>query len=216
MQRLLPRKIDTLTIIGLGSSCYDWVQSTHRNFEDQGEIWTINAGGAVFRHDLLWDMHTPEWLSKMDYHPANKRREWLKSHDKPIVMPKADENYPTSMTFPLRTAIEKTNSVYFATGIAYMFAWAYVCDVKRLRLFGCDFSYDRNTNTHDEQGRACCEYWVGRLIEKGTRVEVTANTHFLDMLTRSQGKIYGYNDPVVFDHPIDGGRGIFIGPDYVN
>jgi hypothetical protein len=212
----LPRKLKTVTIIGLGASVYDWVSRVHDEFDNDGDIWTINAGGALFRHDLLWDMHTPEWLEERNIQRALKRRQWLKNHDKPIMMPKALPEYPTSITYPLRTIIEKTRSAYFASGLAYVLAMAYCCEVDRLRLFGCDFSYQRDINTHDEQGRACCEYWVGRLIERGTRVEVTNNTHFLDMINRFQGRIYGYHEKVQFDFPLDGGPGIFVGPDYVD
>lgn len=203
----------------MGASVYDWVSITHRDFlDDLGEVWTINAGCRLFRHDVLWDMHTPKWLDKKKLDRAIRRREWLKQHghDKPIMMPRADPDFPTSVTFPLRQVIEETNSVYFSSGMAYLLAMAYCCKVKRLRLFGCDFSYARDINTHDEQGRACCEYWVGRLIEKGTRVEVTNNTHFLDMLTRSKGHIYGYDEPIEFEYPETGGAGHFLGPDYVD
>ncbi len=211
---MLPRQVDTVTLLGLGASIYDWVNVTHKDFSDQGEVWTINAGGKLFRHDLLWDMHSEKWLQDRKCERAIKRHEWLKTHDKPVVMPQALPEFPTSITFPLREAIEKTNSCYFSTGLAYPLAWAYCCGVKRLRLFGCDFSYSRDTNTHDEQGRACCEYWIGRLIEKGCRVEVTNNTHLLDMLTRSNGTIYGYPEPAVFDFAPDG-KGRFVGPDYI-
>lgn len=213
---LLPRKIDTLTIVGLGTSVYDWVNVTYKEFEDPGEVWTINAGAKLFRHDILWDMHTKEWLEKLKIERALKRHEYLKKHDKPIMMPKATEDIPMSVTYPLRKVIERTNSCYFASGLAYPLAMAYCCDVERLRLFGCDFSYARDTNTHDEQGRACCEYWIGRLVEKGVRVEVTNNTHLLDMISRSQGKIYGYDEKVQFDFPNDGGKSRFVGPDYVD
>lgn len=213
---LLPRKINTVTLLGLGASVYDWINLTHSEFEDEGEVWTINSGGRLFRHDVLWDMHTPEYLAGTNCLRANRRREWLTKHghDKPIIMPKALPEFPTSITYPLKQVIERTGSVYFATGLAYPMAMAYCCDVERFRLFGCDFSYLRDTNTHDEQGRACCEYWVGRLVEKGVRVEVSNNTHFLDMQKRSKGRIYGYDEPVTFDYPIDGGGGKFVGPDY--
>ena len=217
----LPRKIDSLTILGLGASIYDWVNITHQDFADQDEVWTINAGARLFRHDVLWDMHTPEWLASLDDKTRDRtqrRRDWLKNHDKPIVMPKAMPDYPTSITYPLRQVIERTNSCYFATGIAYMLAMAMCCEVKRLRLFGCDFSYARDTNTHDEQGRACAEYWIGRLVERGCHVGSSANSHLMDGFKRSRGLIYGYHEPVTFDFPTEGTevKGKFVGPDYVD
>lgn len=216
-KHILPRKIPKLTIVGLGTSVYDWVNHQWANFDANGEVWTINAGAAVFRHDVLWDMHTTEWLFRLDDRTigrALQRRHWLKVHDKPIIMPKTDPEIPMSVAYPLRKVIEGTKSCYFATGIAYMLAMAYLCDVEELWLFGCDFSYARNTNTHDEQGRACAEYWIGRLVERGTRVAHTSKTHLMDAHKRSKGLIYGYHEPIVMDYPLTGGRGVFVGPDY--
>lgn len=212
----LPRKIPKVTLVGLGASVYDWITFTYADFPDQGEIWTINAGGPIFRHDILWDMHSLKWLTDRKIERALKRHEYLKKHDKPIMMPKYDPEIPMSVTFPLKEIIEKTNSAYFSCGAAYPLAMAYCCDVEILRIFGFDFSYERDTNTHDEQGRACAEYWIGRLVQKGVRIEVTNNTHFLDMKTRSTGQIYGYDEPLQFDFPINGGKGTFVGPDYIN
>lgn len=218
---LTPSKCKSVALIALGKSCYNWVQLNHQNlsYTDVDEVWTINSGGITFRHDLVWDMHDSAWIDGMlKNHHVKKRRECFVSHDKPIVMPRSSPEFPTSLTFPLRQAIEVTNSCYFSTGLAYPLAWAYVLrkigELETLKLHGCDFSYDRNTNTHDEQGRACAEYWVGRLIEAGVRIEVTSDSHFLDMLTRCKGRIYGYSEPVIFEFPVDGGKGNFISPDY--
>jgi hypothetical protein len=213
------RPIDTVTLIALGSSCYDWVRFTYKDFNDLGgEIWTINAGAAVFRHDVAWDMHTKEWLEQRKGKLAHvlRRREWAKGHDKPIVMAKSDPEIPNSFTYPLRAVIEKTHSYYFSGGLAYPLAYAHACDVKRFRIFGADFSYNRDTNTHDEQGRACAEYWIGRMVEKGVRVEYSKDTHFMDMHKRGKGHIYGYHEQVEVDLPDDGGQGRFVGPDYAD
>ncbi len=80
---LKPREIDKLTIVGLGASVYDFVNHTWLNFEETGEVWTINSGAMIFRHDMLWDMHTPEFLELKhkakgkSMEPALRRREWL-------------------------------------------------------------------------------------------------------------------------------------------
>lgn len=215
---MLPRKIEKVTIVALGKSIYDWISTTYDNFEGlEGEVWTINSGAALYRHDVVFDMHTEEWIADLDDQTKGRclrRREWLKTHDKPIVMPRAMAIYPTSVTYPLREVIERTGSAYFASGIAYLLAMAICCEVKQLKMFGCDFSYDRDTNTHDEQGRACAEYWVGRLVGSGCDVGVSNNTHFMDGFRRSKGEIYGYHEPVTMDFPVKGGKGIFVGPNY--
>ncbi len=95
-------------------------------------------------------------------------------------------------------------------------AFALLCKPKQLLMWGCDFSYDRNTNSHDEQGRACCEYWIGRLVQSGTRVGTSTNTHLMDSLARAKGGIYGYHEGVVMEFPDGGGKGRLISPDYAD
>lgn len=214
-KHFFPRKIDRLTIVGLGKSVYDYVVAAYEYNVDLGEVWTINAGASIFRHDIAFDMHTDEYVAASpEKEKILRRREKLKRHDKPIYMPKASAEYPTSLTYPLREIIGKTGSSYFSNGMAYMIAMALVCEAKEVTFFGCDFSYARDKNSHDEQGRACCEYWVGRLVGTGCKVGHSLNTHFMDMHSRSKGKIYGYHEPVQFDFPVEGGKGVFVGPDY--
>lgn len=223
----LIRPIDTITMIGLGMSCYDWIANVYEEFDHlgQGEIWTINAGASCFYHHVVFDMHDEGWVASMNpmyRERVARRRDFLKTHDRPVIMPKADPTIPTSVAYPLGEVIERTKSVYFATGMAYMLALAYCCEVKHLRLFGTDFSYERDRNTHDEQGRACAEYWVGRLVQQGTKLSTSTRTHFMDGHRRSQGHIYGYHERVEMAFPIDGKGNLvpdahakFVGPDYV-
>ncbi len=218
MDLLKPR--DKVVILGLGASVYEFVTDTYNSFDTGWEVWTINAGAKLFNHDIVFDMHEPAWLErhckarKTDV--PLKRREWLKTHDKPIVMPKADPDFPTSVTYPLKKVVEMVGTPYFANGMSYPLALAMCCGVKQLKLFGVDFSYDRDRNTHDEQGRACAEYWIGRLVQTGCNVGHPKATHLLDSHNRSQGTIYGYEAKMEFDFPAEGGKGVFVGPDYAD
>lgn len=215
---MLPRKLKKVTILGLGKSVYDWVTLSHQDFPDHGEVWTINAGALCFKHDVVFDMHTEGWIYRLkhrDLVKIIKRREFLKTHDKPVYMPKALPGFPTSVTYPLREVVETTGSVYFSTGMSYMLAMAFCCDVEELMLWGCDFAYDPKLSKVNEPGRECCEYWVGRLVQKGCRVAHSQHTHFMDMHKRSRGIIYGYDEPVTMDVPLDGGKARFVGPDYL-
>jgi hypothetical protein len=208
-----------LIILGMGQSIYGWISNCWSNFDASSEIWVINSGALCLRHDIVFDMHTDEYIDNLKEsikERVTNRRDWMKTHDRTIVMPKSSPEYPTSITYPLKAVFERSNSLYFSNGIAYMLGMAYCCDVEQLMLFGCDFSYDRDTNTHDEQGRACAEYWVGRLVEKGTKVGFGPDTHFMDSYTRSQGKIYGYHELVTMDFPNSGeGKAKFVSPDYI-
>lgn len=210
-----PYKLDQVTIVGLGKSSYDLISFQHQYFKvvPNSQVWTINAGGYLYRHDVLWDMHTKEYLDKIDYQPALDRREWLKNHDKPVVMAKADANIPTSFTYPLREVIDTLQTPYFLTSVGYMLAFAMLCEVKSVRLYGVDFDYGPGQAAH-EVGRPCAEFWLGRMVERGIKVEVTTNTTLLGMTDRAKGKLYGYEQPAEFEFPIEGGKPRFIGPDY--
>src|SRR5262245_6631490 len=140
LQSLVPPPKDgKLTLLGLGRSIYDWISQTHDNFEELDTVWVINAGCGLFRHDVVFDMHTDEWIDRLDDKTkkrADNRREWLKNHDKPIIMPRKHPDYPTSVGYPLGEVIEKTGSCYFASGLAYPMALAFLYEVKQIKLFG--------------------------------------------------------------------------------
>lgn len=204
------RPIERLTILALGRSVNDWIQC-HYNFEGYnfGEIWTINAGW-LFRHDVLWDMHTPEYIDALPENEAHKirvRRDQLVNHDKPIIMARAVATHPTSVTFPLGEVVDLTQSNYFLNGMAYMLATALCCKVKRLSLFGVDM-----LGPEHALGRACILYWLGRLIESGCQVGPSSTTDLIDALRRGSGSIYGYHEPITFEY--GGVEPRFAGPDY--
>lgn len=216
-----PKRSNIITIVGCGTSVYQRIHNVCAEvpLEDE-QVWTLNTGGMVFRHDVLWDMHTDKWIAKCikrdpDYERLNRRREWMKTHDKLIVMPNANPLFPTSRTFPLKQVIEETKSNYFSTGVAYMLAMAYVLKPLTLRLFGLDFTYKREEASHPDEipGAMCCAYWVGRIKEAGIKIEVPNQTLFLDMRKRAEGYLYGYHEPATWEFDEEG-IGTFTSPDY--
>jgi hypothetical protein len=80
-----PERSDVITIVGCGPSIYQWVVSCCVNFPVDDQIWVINPGARLFYHHVAFDMHDEEWLAKMDKERIKRRREWMKTHDKPIV-----------------------------------------------------------------------------------------------------------------------------------
>ena len=202
------RPIRKLTILAMGRSINEWISQTYLN-PDFGEIWTINNGGLMFRHDVLWDMHTDEYLaalSELDRSRVSVRRALLQSHDRPIVMPKADIGIPTSVTFPLKDIIDLTQSSWFNNGTAYMLAAALCCKVDRLHLYGVDF-----VGSQYEAQRACTMYWLGRLIQAGCRIGGVGPLVY-DMQRQSGAVLYGYHEPAMFEY--GGIEPVFSGPNY--
>lgn len=196
----LPRPITELVVLGVGQSCQSWASFMAERPGWNGEVWTINAGGLAFRHDVVFDMHTEEYIFSENEGKLERileRRKWFETHDKPVVMPKALPQYPTSMTYPLKLAIQLLRTDYFANGMAYMLAMAHLCDVKQLFVFGADFLADKpDGRQFIEDGRACVEYWMGRLAEKGCQVWVTEKSPVLGASTRIKREVYGYHAPL--------------------
>lgn len=196
-----PRPIEKLVILGLGKSSQDWpgFLCDHPEAWDL-EVWTVNAGARAFNHDVVFDMHTDEYIYSLPESELMKvlpRREWLKTHDKPIVVPKVVPELPTSVAYPLKLVVEQTRSNYFANGLSYMLALAYMCGVRQLFLFGTDFSYKADDkHLAIESGRACSEYWLGRLAEAGCMICVSAASPLMDTKERSKGIIYGHVSPL--------------------
>jgi hypothetical protein len=180
-----------ITIVCMGPSHAEWLQQTPYGMAQFGEVWTINCGGRFFPHDMLFDMHTNEWLERHRLLREKKRRLEYMGRTKPVVMPYADPDIPCSVAYPLQEVIELTGDDYFACGPSYMLALALVSGCQNLKLYGLDFSAPHGIG-HSERGRACCEYWAGRLIQSGTHVEVAKTSQFMAGADRTLHKLYGY------------------------
>jgi hypothetical protein len=210
-----PIRSDTITIVCCGPSVYDWVNYCSREFPTDDQIWTVNVGARLFHHHVCFDMHDDEWLSKMDTDRIFRRREWMKTHDKPIVMPRALPDIPMSRTFPLHRTVRETSSNYFADGTSYMLATAYRLKPKVLRIFGADYSHNRQKSSHGEPGEKCANYWVGRIKESGIQVEMSKNTHFMDHGARAEGFFYGYTERGKWEFDAEG-KGTLTNLDYAD
>jgi hypothetical protein len=179
------------------------------------EVWTVNSGGLSLRHDLVFDMHTEEYLYSQPYEQLNRllgRRKWFETHDKPIMMPRALPQYPTSVTYPLKLVVESAKANYFTNSGAYMLALAYICGVQELLLFGWDYaSTKKDGSQFVENGRACSEYWLGRLTEAGCTVVIPETSRLMESDIRSKGTISGNHLPLKVQI-LPNGEPKFIGP----
>jgi hypothetical protein len=198
----MPRPIADLVILGVGQSSQSWPGLVAKEPGFNGQVWTINAGGLAFRHHVVFDMHTEEYVFAQEESKLRRimeRRKWFETHDRPVVMPKALPQYPTSLTYPMKLVADKLKTDYFTNGMAYMLAMAHLCDVKRLFVMGADFLVEKpGDHVVMEDGRACMEYWLGRLVERGCNVLVTDKSPVLGASARSAGSnLYGYHMPVL-------------------
>ena len=158
------------------------------------ETWAINSMGNVIAHDLLFqmdDLRIQEARAKeMPESNVANMLEWLKTHHK-FMTSRVYPEYPGAVEFPLEHVVRRLGTTYFNSTVAYAIAYAIVVGVKKISLFGCDFSYP---NAHKaEMGRGCVEYYIGIASASGIEIEVAADSTLLDADVPPDERFYGYD-----------------------
>lgn len=187
-----------VVILGLGPSVDEYTnivkRAGHRKaFAD--ETWTINMLGNVFDSDLCFhmdDVRIQEIRAKArpDSNIANMLA-WLKESKIPVMTSRSHPDYPMLVDFPLEDVLNNLKYDYFNSTAAYAVAYAIHIGVKKISLFGCDYTYP---NAHDaEKGRACVEFWLGMATERGIKLSVPKKTTLLDALHSQAERFYGYD-----------------------
>jgi SAM-dependent methyltransferase len=193
-----PQAPDHVSIVGLGPSSAQYVDickrlgGRHRYCD---ETWGINALGDVIACDRIFHMDDVR-VQEVRAEAAPESNiaamlEWLKTHPGPIVTSRAVEGYPGLVEFPLEEVVNDCPNGYFNSTAAYAVAYAVYLGVKKISLWGCDFTYP---NAHDaEKGRACVEFWLGVAAERGIKLTVPKSTTLLDALHTQAERFYGYD-----------------------
>ena len=173
-ERILELEGKHIAIVAMGMSQIDFHFSLlHSKKFD--EVWVINAMiGVVNKADSMTQMMREE-LPKVDY---------------PIYSCELDSRVPAVEEYPIEAVIKDTGCAYLNNTVAYAIAFAYWNNVGTISMFGTDFTY--NTNAHfAEMGRACCEYWLGKCMERDIDVAVAVRCNLLDANVDIKEKLYG-------------------------
>lgn len=193
---------ESVAIVGLGPSKHEYVSAVcgagdrRKLFQ---ETWVINAAGSALEHDLLIHMDD---IRVQEIRAAAKPDgniaalvTWLKSHNRPILTSRAYPDYPATVEMPLEEMINGLTYDYFNNTAAWAMAYAIHRGVKKVGLFGCDYSY---ANRHDaEKGRACLEFWMGYGAAKGVRFTLARSTTLMDACEPRELRLYGYDTRTV-------------------
>lgn len=187
-----------VVILGLGPSLETYVDlvkrlGSRRRFAD--EVWGINALGDIIQCDRIFHMDD---VRIQEIRAAARPRsniaamlEWLREHPGPIYTSRAKQDYPGMVDFPLSDVINSTGHAYFNSTAAYAVAFAVHLGVKKVSLFGCDFSYAKS---HDaEKGRGCVEFWLGIASERGIDLGISDRSSLMDMCEPQERRLYGYD-----------------------
>lgn len=204
-----------VAIVGLGPSCVQFFELVRRLGGASAycdEVWGINALGDVLRCDRIFHMddvliQERRAAARPDSNIAAMVR-WLKKHPGPIYTSVVREGYPGLVAYPLEEVLNRKHdsnggAPYFNSTGAYAIAYAVHIGVKRLSLFGLDYTLP-NAH-HAEKGRACCEFWLGIAAARGIEIHVPDGSTMLDACETPESRLYGYDAVEVTMHDREDG-----------
>jgi hypothetical protein len=130
--------------------------------------------------------------------------EWLKKHPGPIITSRAHPDYPGLVEFPLEQVINDLKFAYFNSTAAYAIAYAIWLGVKRISVFGMDFTY---ANAHRaEKGRANVEFLLGIAAARGIKLTIPKDSSLMDACEDQPERLYGYDTLNVYLQKAAGDR----------
>jgi SAM-dependent methyltransferase len=192
-----PRAPEHVVILGLGPSLEAYVDRVKRMgsrkaFAD--EVWGINAVGDVIQCDKIFHLDD---VRIQEIRAAARPQSniahmlgWMKTHPGPIFTSRAYPEYPGLVEYPLAEVINGIGLAYFAGTAAYAVAYAIHIGVKRLSIFGCDYSY--RDSKFAERGRANLEFWLGLAYARGIEICVPEQSSLLDTYEPEETQFYGF------------------------
>lgn len=187
-----------VAILGLGPSVSSFLEFTKRiggrsKFCD--EVWGINAIGDVIACDRVFHMDD---IRIQEIRAAAKPESniatlvsWLKKHPGPVYTSRPHPDYPGLVPYPLEYVARQTGYTYMNNTAAHAVAFAVAMGVKKLSLFGMDFTYAHSH--HAEKGRACVEFWIGYAAARGIKISIPQKSSLMDGCEPDRERPYGYD-----------------------
>lgn len=193
-----PFPLKRVVILGMGFSLWDYIYKAYGEPTDIGEpgveVWGMNYAGWPFRVDRVFNMHdfeAPEHAEVM--------KGYLRIPETSVVSIRSYDWLPNSWEFPLQEVLEDglCGIPYLKNTTSYAVAFAILCRVQCIDLYGCDFDYDQNIVQTDkfEQGRANLEFWLGKALAYGINVNVAPSGTLLGASSVAKAQtieFYGY------------------------
>jgi SAM-dependent methyltransferase len=187
-----------VTILGLGPSLEQYIDHVKRLGGKHAycdEVWGINAVGGVIMCDRVFhmdDVRIQEARAKaLPESNIARMLEWLKVHPGPVLTSRPHPDYPGLVPFPLQAVLAKFEYDYFNSTAAYAVAYAVYLGVKRISLFGIDFTYSSSHKA--ETGKACVEFWLGIGAARGIKYTIAKSSSLMDSCNMRAQRLYGYD-----------------------
>lgn len=199
-----------VAIVAMGRSSSDFIRgmAAHGGYPVLvDEVWAINAMGGVVLHQRLFHMDDvrvqERRVAAMDageYQrnvPVWGTMQWLKSHPGPVFTSREHPDYPGLYGLPAQDIMRAMDAAYFNSTVAWAIGYAGLMHARwgkleELHLYGVDFSYPENRHGA-EAGRACVEFLLGRLVERGVRVVLPKSTTLFDACEPLGSRVYGFD-----------------------
>lgn len=196
---------ESVAIVAMGSSNADWlaIAANRGHPEDVvDEVWAINAMAAVIFHDRAFVMDDVKHIITAQSEEDEPRKvargilKWLPDHPGPVYTTTPYDEWPALVEYPLADVLGSIAGVpYINNSVAYAVAYAIHIGVKRLVLFGCDFTYP---DAHiSESGRGSVEFLLGYATALGVAIEIPMTSTLMDGTVPVERKLYGFHEPIV-------------------
>jgi hypothetical protein len=206
---------DTVLLAALGPSKHQLIEHQTGHQPDEGmmtvdEVWGVNAGANWLSGRVHYDQ-----LFVLDYITGEAAKlpkyvalleAWSRRHGKQVITSVANGR-DWCVEFPLEAVYAKVRAYnpappYFHNSIPLILAYAWAIGVRRVYLWGIDYSYDGLQRREDD--RANCEYWIGWCRALG--MEIITSTQSTICNSNQGFRVYGY-PPGAERHPqFDGER----------
>lgn len=184
-----------IAIVALGGSFSEYVL-TRINSIKYDEVWGINCIGAILHVNRTFMMDPASRF--LDDTKAGKQTNVAKEflletkNKGPIYSCCLDKRVPEIVEYPLEDVINAVKVAYFNNTVAYAIAYAIYAKVKKVHLFGIDFSYKENMH-FAEAGRACVEFWISKCMSEDILIGISGRSTVLDSNVPATEKLYGFH-----------------------
>lgn len=193
------RPLESVAILGLGPSLEAYADITKRLGARRAmfdEVWGINSAIDVFNCDR--GLHMDD-VRVQEIRAAAKPRSniaamlpWLRKHPGPIYTSVPHPDYPGLVPYPLEDVMNSCGRVgYFNSTGAYAVALAVHLRVKKIYLFGIDYSFKASHSA--EKGRGNVEFFLGMHRARGGVIGLPDGTTLMDGVATKQERLYGYD-----------------------
>ncbi len=194
-QSLKGKHVAIVAMGGSSSAYLDYVKCLGGRKPYADEVWGVNAIGDLLQCDRIFHMDDVRvQMRRAEARPESniaRMMDWMREHPGPVYTSHYEPGFPGLVEFPLRQIVGDLREMYFNGTVAYAVAFAIWSGVRKISIFGCDYSYEHSH--HAEKGRACLEYWLG--IAKGRKINLSLprNTSLMDACEGPDALTYGYD-----------------------